>query len=222
MFDSSDLFSNGTACSDVLLKEQARFRHRSSYHARKRIFDLAGAIALLPVMLGVAIVVMIANRKLNPGPLFYSQTRMGKDCVPFQALKFRTMICADTIARGAFDALEHDRITPFGRLLRKTRLDELPQTLNILRGDMSLIGPRPDFYDHAIVYLDAVHGYRERHSIRPGISGYAQVRHGYIEGIEGVRAKVTADLQYIAKASTWVDMKIAWATIKVVLGRQGM
>jgi lipopolysaccharide/colanic/teichoic acid biosynthesis glycosyltransferase len=173
-------------------------------------------------MLSVAIVLMVANRKLNPGRLFYSQTRMGQDCHPFQALKFRTMLSVETISRGAFDALEHDRITPFGKFLRKARLDELPQALNILRGDMSLIGPRPDFYDHAKVYIETVHGYRERHCMRPGISGYAQVRHGYIEGIEGVRSKVTADLQYIAKASFWVDLKITWATIKVVVGRQGM
>ena len=222
MLDSSNLFPDAATQTEALLKEQAHLDERSLFLAWKRGFDLFGALLLLPIMLATALVLMIANRRLNPGPLFYAQTRMGQDCAPFQALKFRTMLCADKISRGAFDALEHDRITPFGKFLRRTRLDELPQVLNILRGDMSLIGPRPDFYDHALVYLETVHGYRERHRMRPGISGYAQVRHGYIEGIEGVRDKVSADLQYISRASIWVDLKITFATIKVVLGRQGM
>jgi lipopolysaccharide/colanic/teichoic acid biosynthesis glycosyltransferase len=222
MLDSSNMFPDVATHPDVLLKEQAHLRHKSLYLIWKRTFDLVGAFLLLPVMLSVAVVLMFANRRLNPGPLFYSQTRMGQDCEPFQAFKFRTMLSVETISRGAFDALEHDRITPFGKFLRKTRLDELPQAINILCGDMSLIGPRPDFYDHAKVYIETVHGYRERHRMRPGISGYAQVRHGYIEGIEGVRSKVTADLQYIARASLWADLKITWATIKVVVGRRGM
>jgi lipopolysaccharide/colanic/teichoic acid biosynthesis glycosyltransferase len=188
----------------------------------KRCFDLVGALLLLPSLVIIAFILLVANRRFNLGPLFYAQKRMGQDCEPFQVLKFRTMVSTAEITRGAFDTLEHDRITPFGRFLRRTRCDELPQALNVLRGNMSLIGPRPDFYDHAVVYIDTVHGYRERHRMRPGISGYAQVRHGYIEGIEGVRAKVSADLQYIAKASVAVDFKITWATLKVIVGRQGM
>tara|TARA_R100001369_G_scaffold87425_2_gene122944 strand:+ start:3120 stop:3788 length:669 start_codon:yes stop_codon:yes gene_type:complete len=222
MLDSANLFPDAATNPEVLIGDQADLKPSRFYLIWKRAFDLTGALLLLPIMLIVAAVLIVANRRLNPGPLFYSQKRMGQNCEPFQALKFRTMLCASQITRGAYDDLEHDRITPFGKFLRRTRLDELPQIINILRRDMSLIGPRPDYYDHAVVYIDTVHGYRERHRMRPGISGYAQVRHGYIEGIEGVRSKVSADLQYISKASILVDLKITWRTIKVVAGRQGM
>lgn len=222
MLDSLNLFPDSAIHPEDLLQEHALSKPTFAFLVWKRAFDVLGGLILLVIMSVMAIVLLAVNWRLNPGPLFYVQTRMGQDCKPFRAIKFRTMICAAQIGRGAFDALEHDRITPFGRILRRVRIDELPQVLNVLRGDMSLIGPRPDYYDHALVYLDMVHGYRERHRMRPGISGYAQVRLGYIEGIEGVRAKVASDLQYIAKADLWIDLKILWATIKVVLGRKGM
>jgi lipopolysaccharide/colanic/teichoic acid biosynthesis glycosyltransferase len=207
---------------DSMLKEQAFFKPALSFLIWKRTFDLIGALLLLPLVVLFGLVLLVANPFFNPGPLFFIQNRMGRECEPFQALKFRTMVCAPQITRSAFDALEHDRIRPFGRFLRRCRIDELPQVLNVLRCDMSLIGPRPDFYDHAVVYVDMVHGYRERHRMRPGISGYAQVRHGYIEGIDGVRNKVSADLQYIANASVRFDLQITWATIKVIVGSRGM
>ena len=222
MLDSVNLFPNAATNPEALIEDHANLKQSRFYVIWKHAFDLIGALLLLPIMLIVAALLIVANRRLNPGPLFYTQKRMGKNCEPFQVFKFRTMLSASEISRGAYDDLEHDRITPFGRLLRRTRLDELPQIINIFRRDMSLIGPRPDYYDHAVVYIDTVHGYRERHRMRPGISGYAQVRHGYIEGIEGVRSKVSADLQYISKASILVDLKITWRTIKVVAGRQGM
>jgi lipopolysaccharide/colanic/teichoic acid biosynthesis glycosyltransferase len=207
---------------DAMLKEQEFLKPALPFLIWKRTFDLIGALLLMPLVVFFALVLLVANPFFNPGPLFFTQNRMGRECEPFQALKFRTMVCASEITRSAFDDLEHDRIRPFGRFLRRCRIDELPQVLNVLRCDMSLIGPRPDFYDHAVVYVDMVHGYRERHRIRPGISGYAQVRYGYIEGIGGVRNKVSADLQYIANASVRIDLQIAWATIKVIVGSRGM
>jgi lipopolysaccharide/colanic/teichoic acid biosynthesis glycosyltransferase len=146
---------------------------------------------------------------------------MGRGCRPFRAWKFRTMAPAPEIRRGAFDALEEHRITPLGRWLRRSRLDELPQVWNVLRGEMSLIGPRPDYLQHALVYLDQVPGYRERHAVRPGISGLAQTELGYVDGIEGVRAKVALDLHYVRHASPALDLWIAWRTLRVVIGRQG-
>lgn len=222
MHDSTNFFPDIETHPDDVLSGHAHLEPLLVFRIWKRSFDVVGALLLLPILVLSCLVLLVLNRTLNPGPLIFAQKRMGKDCEPFQILKFRTMICASQIERGAFDNLEHDRIAPFGRLLRRARIDELPQAINVLLGDMSLIGPRPDFYDHAEVYVEKVHGYRERHKMRPGISGYAQVRHGYIEGIEGVRAKVSADLQYIAKASVLVDLKITWRTILVVFGRQGM
>jgi lipopolysaccharide/colanic/teichoic acid biosynthesis glycosyltransferase len=219
-----DFYNNDPASPnvDAMLKEQAFLKPALSFLIWKRTCDVIGSLLLLPLVVLFALVLLVINPFFNPGPLFFTQNRMGRECEPFQALKFRTMACASEITRSAFDDLEHDRIRPFGRFLRRCRIDELPQVLNVLRCDMSLIGPRPDFYDHAVVYVDMVHGYRERHRIRPGISGYAQVRYGYIEGIGGVRNKVSADLQYIANASVRIDLQIAWATIKVIVGSRGM
>ncbi|WP_026352637.1 sugar transferase [Yoonia vestfoldensis] len=187
----------------------------------KRIFDRAVALALLVVLVLVGAVLVVLNPFLNAGPLMYRQDRMGYQCHRFAALKFRTMRAATGAARGAFDALEADRITVLGRFLRKSRLDELPQIINVLRGEMSLIGPRPDSYDHACVYLREIAGYAERHSVRPGVSGLAQTEVGYVDGIDGIRRKVAADLHYIANASFRLDLWIAWRTIVVVLTRKG-
>lgn len=128
---------------------------------------------------------------------------------------------AKTIKRSADDPLETDRITPLGSFLRKSRIDEMPQIINVLRGQMSLIGPRPDYIEHARDYLSSVPGYRARHAVRPGISGLAQVELGYIEGIEGTQQKIKADLYYIANMNFVMDTRILWKTLSVVLYRGG-
>lgn len=189
----------------------------------KRAFDLVlVAFILAPMGIVAGLGLLVLNPWLNRGPLFYSQTRMGRDCQPFRAWKFRSMTAAGAETRGAFDRLEHHRITPLGRLLRRSRIDELPQVINVLRGEMSLIGPRPDYFPHAQTYLDMVPGYRERHAVLPGISGYAQIEHGYIDGPEGVRAKVDADLHYIRNVSFGFDLWIAWRTFMTVVLHRGL
>ena len=112
-------------------------------------------------------------------------------------------------------------VTRLGAVLRKTRLDELPQILNVLRGDMSLIGPRPDCFHHARKFVRVVPGYRERHNVRPGISGLAQVTFGYAQGVDATVAKVNADLHYIRNASFAMDMKVFFRTIVTVLMFRG-
>jgi lipopolysaccharide/colanic/teichoic acid biosynthesis glycosyltransferase len=187
----------------------------------KRAFDLLLSLVLLPSLLLMAVALLVLNPFFNRGPLFFVQERMGQGCRPFRAWKFRTMVPVPEINRGAFDALDRHRITSLGRVLRRSRLDELPQVLNVLRGEMSLIGPRPDYFAHALVYLETVPGYRERHAVLPGISGYAQTEVGYVDGIKGVQAKVDADLEYVRHASLAFDLWIAWRTLQVVLNRQG-
>ena len=194
------------------------------FRAAKRGFDLGLCLLLLPALLTAALLLVLLNPFANRGPLFFVQERMGQGCRPFRAWKFRTMASPPrgaAIARGAFDALDAHRITPLGRWLRRSHLDELPQVLNVLRGEMSLIGPRPDYLEHARIYLEAVPGYRERHQMRPGISGYAQIELGYAAGLEGVRAKVGADLHYVRHASLALDLRIAARTLLAVLGRRG-
>lgn len=182
----------------------------------KRIFDMAGICVLSPMIGVIALFLLCANPFLNRGPLFYSQMRMGLGCRPFRVWKFRTMLPADRIARRHDDPVEADRITPLGRFLRRTRIDELPQCWNVLRGEMSLIGPRPDFYDHAVIFADTVPGYRARHVIRPGISGLAQIRMGYAEGPEQTRAKTRSDLAYIRQAGWRLEAHVFWRTLKVM------
>ncbi|ROT98089.1 sugar transferase [Histidinibacterium lentulum] len=202
------------------------FRHGCSVTGRaypyiRRGADIVGSAVLAPVVGVVALALLALNPFWNPGPLFFRQPRMGRGCLPFMALKFRTMRPAEAVTRAADDPLEEDRITPLGRVLRKMRLDELPQVLNVLAGEMSLIGPRPDFYDHAVTYLASIPRYRQRHMIRPGISGLAQTEVGYVSSIRETRRKVSADLYYIQHASLRMDAWIVWRTLKVVLTRAG-
>jgi lipopolysaccharide/colanic/teichoic acid biosynthesis glycosyltransferase len=187
----------------------------------KRGFDIVVAVILLAVLVPVALALILCNPFLNAGPLIYRQDRMGYQCRVFSAYKLRTMRAQTGLTRGAFDALERDRITLLGRVLRRARIDELPQIINVLRGEMSMIGPRPDSYDHACVYLREVAGYSARHAMRPGISGLAQTEVGYVDGLDGIRRKVAADLHYIAHASFRLDLWIAWRTLQVVLLRKG-
>ncbi|MFK5997222.1 MAG: sugar transferase [Rhodobacterales bacterium] len=183
----------------------------------KRGCDIALSVVLLPPLIVSASVLLVLNPFVNPPPLFYTQKRMGKGCKPFRVIKFRSMICAATIERGHEDPIEHHRIKPFGRIIRKCRLDELPQIVNVLKGDMSLIGPRPDYFEHAVEYLQTVPGYSERFNIRPGISGLAQVVVGYVEGSEGTKRKVKADLFYIRNVGFRMESKLFLKTISTVL-----
>ncbi|MEM7723181.1 MAG: sugar transferase [Pseudomonadota bacterium] len=190
-----------------------------TFWAVKRGFDLVFSLILLVPMLIVAAALLVLNPMFNAGPVFFVQDRMGRGCGAFRVIKFRTMSEACG-TRGPDDPMERDRITPLGRWLRATRVDELPQVWNVLRGEMSLIGPRPDDVSHARVYLECVPDYRRRHSIRPGISGLAQIRNGYAEGLDATCRKVEADLAYLRHAGLGLELWIFWRTvITVLLGR---
>lgn len=207
---------------DVVGRAPATRKSSAAFRVSKRFFDVSVSIFLLPVLLMAAFVALAVNPWLNPGPLIFKQERMGRNCRPFIAYKFRSMLCAATIERGANDPLEHYRLSKFGRFLRRSRLDELPQVINVLKGDMSLIGPRPDYMPHAEVFLTEVPGYRERHSVRPGISGLAQTEVGYVQGPAETRRKVLADLYYIRNSGFLLETWIVWRTLWTVFGRKGV
>ena len=190
-------------------------------HVSKQVFDIGLSILLLAPLALIALALLTVNPFVNRGALMHSQRRMGLAGQPFMAFKFRTMAPAKISHRGAYDDLEEHRISRLGRFLRRTRIDELPQIINVLRGEMSLIGPRPDLYDHACTYLENVPDYAARHQIMPGISGYAQTEVGYVDEIDGIERKVAADLYYIAHAGFWLDLWITWRTICVIIGRKG-
>jgi lipopolysaccharide/colanic/teichoic acid biosynthesis glycosyltransferase len=187
----------------------------------KRVFDLALAIFLLPLLGMLAASLALLNRKWNPGPLFFVQERMGRDGRPFELVKFRTMRPTTAEPRGADEPVELDRITPLGYWLRQTRLDELPQVLNVLLGEMSFIGPRPDVWEHAQAYAATVPGYRARHAVRPGISGLAQVRMGYAEGTAATLHKTRKDLVYIKQVSVGLEFAILLRTLSTMSNRRG-
>jgi len=193
----------------------------SAFWVGKRLFDIGMSLVLVLFLLPVAALLLLLNPMFNPGPLIYRQQRMGRDLLPFTAYKFRSMLPAETITRSADDPIEEERITRLGRLIRKARIDELPQILNVLGGEMSLIGPRPDYYEHAREFLTQIPEYRARHLVRPGISGFAQVTLGYAEGIDATRAKANADLAYIRNVSLALEVRIFWMTLATVLSRRG-
>ncbi|PWK60560.1 sugar transferase [Roseicyclus mahoneyensis] len=192
------------------------------YMVSKRAFDLVFAtIVLLPATLIVAIALLVLNPFINKGPLIHVQKRMGRDCKPFRAYKFRSMFVQPRGMRGPDDPIEVERITLLGNLLRRSRFDELPQIWNVYRGEMSLIGPRPDYFRHACHYVRVIPGYRARHNVRPGISGLAQIKHGYAAGLNATRLKTSADLIYIRQASLRLDLWIFWRTVVTVFRMRG-
>jgi len=183
----------------------------------KRIFDIFLSLLLLPLLFTIGIIILAFNQFFNPGRLLFIQKRMGKNCEFFFAIKFRTMKNVKEITRKYDDPIETNRITPLGKVLRKMRIDELPQILNVLKGDMSLIGPRPDYYSHALEYLKNVEGYRERHTIRPGITGLSQISLGYAENLEATVKKTSIDNYYIQNVNYTIELKIIFNTILVII-----
>jgi lipopolysaccharide/colanic/teichoic acid biosynthesis glycosyltransferase len=193
----------------------------NSFWINKRIFDIFVSLLLIPLLFLVAIILLFLNPFLNPGRLLFIQKRMGKDCEFFFAIKFRSMLHVKEITRKYDDPIETNRITPLGRILRKMRIDELPQVLNVLKGEMSIIGPRPDYYTHALEYLKNVEGYRERHTIRPGITGLSQIRLGYVESLDGTSKKASIDNYYIQNVGYVIELKIIINTIFIVIKGMG-
>lgn len=180
----------------------------------KRLFDLTAAFfALLLLALPLALLAWQVRRKLG-SPVFFTQVRPGLHGKPFKMIKFRTM----TSERGPDGELLPDavRLTPFGRFLRSSSLDELPELWNVLKGDMSLVGPRPLLMEYLPLYSTAQ---ARRHEVRPGITGWAQVN-----GRNAISwdAKFKLDVWYVDHRSLWLDVKILWRTVKKVLVRDGI
>ncbi len=182
----------------------------------KRAFDIVMALILLPVMGLIALTLLFINPLLNRGPLFYAQTRMGRGGEAFRIVKFRTMLPAPKNATSAFASSEKDRITKLGSLLRKFRIDELPQIINVLIGKMSFIGPRPEQVPFAQSFNMTIPGYHNRHMVRPGISGLAQVLNGYADCGESTRLKLARDLVFLRDSGWRMEGVFILRTLYVV------
>ena len=207
--------------ADTLVVSRGPLSLRS--RARKRMLDLAITVPLLILMSPLMILIAIAIKLESPGPVFFKQSRLGRSNSVFSILKFRSMrqeLC-DTAGKRS-TSRDDDRVTRVGAFIRRTSIDELPQLINVLRGDMSLVGPRP----HALgslagdkLFWEVDEQYWVRHALKPGITGLAQVR-GYRGATlqrEDLEMRLRADLEYVNSWSLWLDIVILFATTKVLM-----
>lgn len=192
------------------------------YTKMKRAIDISLTMVALPILLGPLAVVALLIRLDSPGSVFFRQERIGYRGRSFHVLKFRTMREADPEdgadkVHAAITRDDDDRVTRIGRALRQTRIDELPQIFNILRGEMSWIGPRPEARPLSEWYEREIPFYSYRHIVRPGITGWAQVNQGHVAGISEVHDKLRYDFYYIKNFSLWLDLVVLFKTVLVVV-----
>jgi lipopolysaccharide/colanic/teichoic acid biosynthesis glycosyltransferase len=195
------------------------------YAKVKRVGDFAVALLVLPLLIPLFLLIGLLIRIDSPGPVLFRQQRMGYRGTGFEMFKFRSM--ADDPGSAANDrmaAVTQDgdhRVTRIGRYLRRYRIDELPQVLNILKGEMSWIGPRPEAVALSLWYEAELPFYRYRHIVRPGITGWAQVKQGHVADVDDVLWKLHYDFYYIKNFSFWLDLLIVAGTVRTVLSGFG-
>ena len=232
--DTAPALATNRASADALDAAE----HGSSDRATRYlnfILALVGLVVLTPLLLLIGVAIKLTSR----GPVFYTQERVGLDRRtpgdggdhrrvrdlggrPFKIYKFRTMWVDAERTTGAVWATQNDpRITPVGRFLRQYRLDELPQLLNVMRGEMNIVGPRPERPTIFAELREHIAEYPQRQRAKPGITGLAQIHHHYDRSMEDVRTKVRYDLEYIRRRSFWEDLRIMLQTIPVILFRRG-
>lgn len=188
----------------------------------RRLVNLAVAAVGLALTAPLMLAIAVAIRLDSPGPVFFRQQRCGRGGRLFWLVKFRTM--RESPAGPAGSVWERDdsgRVTRVGRWLRRTRLDELPQFWNILKGDMALVGPRPEMAANVEAMTERIPYYALRHRIEPGVTGWAQVRQGYAVTVAEVTEKIRYDLYYVKHMSLWLDLRVLLDTVKIVLFGRG-
>ncbi len=190
--------------------------------AVKRMMDIIVALVLLFAAAPIMAVTAIAIRAADGGPVFYRQVRTGRGARPFTLIKFRSMrIDAEAPGKAQWAVMSDPRVTPIGGFLRKSRIDELPQLLNVLRGEMSMVGPRPERPELVEELREHIALYNLRHLVTPGITGWAQINYPYGASIEDAIEKTRFDLYYVRNWSLLLDLRIILETVRVVLFAQG-
>ena len=182
------------------------------------MLDYFGATLALVIFSPIMIITVVLIKLSSPGPILFRQLRHGKNNQVFEILKFRSMVIHDD--EEVKQATQDDnRFTFIGKFIRKTSIDELPQLLNVLKGEMSLVGPRPHAVEHNIYYAQKISQYMHRHDVKPGMTGLAQINgyRGETSDLASMKKRVDYDLQYINSLSLWTDMRILLITIKIVL-----
>jgi sugar transferase (PEP-CTERM system associated) len=198
------------------------FRKTRPLLLAKRALDVAlaltGLVVTAPFVFGAALLV----RLTSPGAVLYSQERVGLNGRVFTIYKLRTMRADAEAATGPVWSTPNDpRVTPIGRVLRQTRLDELPQLWNVLRGEMSIVGPRPERPEFVAQLRTVIPFFDQRHVLKPGLTGWAQVRHAYAASVEDAVEKLQYDLYYVKNLSLWLDLVILAETVKTVVRQRG-
>lgn len=187
----------------------------------KRGVDITASVLALLVLSPLFLILAVCVKFSSPGSVFFLQERIGKHGRPFRIVKFRSMY-ADAERNGPQLSSSTDaRITPFGRWMRKTRMDELPQFWNVLKGDMSLVGPRPERQHFIDAIIELAPHYRHLHKVRPGITSWGQVKFGYAENVQQMIRRLKYDILYIENMSLAMDLKIMAYTVLIIFKGDG-
>ncbi len=213
------IFPHGPCARPLPVPRWRVMRDSTWYPAGKVALDFVAAVVLLVLLTPVILLAMLLVKLTSRGPAIYTQTRMGLNGKPFTIFKLRTMVYRCERLTGATWSRPGDpRVTPVGRFLRKTHLDELPQLINVILGQMSLVGPRPERPEFLPQLEQEIPHYRERLQVRPGVTGLAQVQLPPDTDLDSVRLKLAYDLYYVQQASFWLDVRIILSTALKMAG----
>jgi len=222
--DISMFIKANSTTNPTLNKKNNKKKKNKNYtkfqYIQKRFVDFTIGGSLFILAIPIIIYSMFRIKKESPGPILFKQSRIGLNGKPFTCYKFRSMH-----VNGKFNPYtqENDsRIFPFGNIMRQMRIDELPQLLNILKGEMHLVGPRAEWDILVKDYEEIIPNYHDRHLVAPGITGLAQVYYPYGRNIQDAKNKLRYDMKYINAWSILLEAKVIWKTIEVVLGKRGM
>jgi len=222
--DMYDIMSGSVKMTSIfgaLLIEVNRDRMPVWQQSVKRIFDVVSSLIALAVLVPVFIILSIIIKATSKGPIFYKQERIGIFGKPFMIFKFRSMVVDAEQGKPKLSSTNDSRITGVGKFIRKTRLDEIPQFYNVIKGDMSLVGPRPERQYFIDKIMEVAPHYKHLQKVKPGITSWGQVKYGYAENVDEMVARLKYDLLYVENRSLGLDVKILIYTVLIVLKGSG-